>query len=92
VLQSSEPVVVDFHAEWCGPRAMAPALEQVAAEMKWQRSRWSLDVDANPDTNPAVSHPGDADPDDLQGRPPQPSASARWCKKKQLQDWINGAI
>ena len=46
VLKSSEPVLVDFFAEWCGPcKAMAPALEQVAADMKGKVKVAKLDVD-----------------------------------------------
>jgi len=49
VLKSSEPVVVDFYAEWCGPcKAMAPALEQVASEMKGKVKVVKVDVDQNP--------------------------------------------
>jgi thioredoxin 1 len=49
VLKSSEPVVVDFFAEWCGPcKAMAPALEEVAKEMAGKVKVVKLDVDANP--------------------------------------------
>ena len=49
MLQSSEPVLVDFFADWCGPcKAMAPALEQVATEMKGKVKIVKLDVDQNP--------------------------------------------
>lgn len=49
VLKSAEPVLVDFHAEWCGPcKAMAPALDLVASEMMGKVKVVKVDVDANP--------------------------------------------
>ena len=49
VLNSSEPVLVDFWAEWCGPcKAMDPILEGLSVELAGKVKIAKLDVDANP--------------------------------------------
>lgn len=93
VLKSTEPVVVDFFAEWCGPcKAMAPALDAVAKEMAGKVKVVKLDVDQNPQVTQRYG---------IQAMPTlmifKDGAKAAeqvgaLVQKKRLEDWIKSAI
>jgi thioredoxin 1 len=93
VLKSKEPVLVDFFAEWCQPcKAMAPALDQVAAEMKGKLKVVKVDVDQTPGITQKYGIRAMPTLIVFKGGKVAAQHVGALVQKKKLEDFVNGSI
>ena len=92
VLQASQPVLVDFWAEWCGPcKAIAPALEEIAGELGDKVTIAKLNIDENPDAPMRYGVRGI--PTMILFKDGQPAATkVGAAPKSALQTWLEGEL
>ena len=92
VLKASGPVVVDFWAEWCGPRRMiSPALEEISNSLNGKVTILKLNVDENPAT--AAKYGVMSIPTLMLFKGGQlASRQVGAAPKQKLQQWISAAV
>ncbi len=92
VLKASEPVVVDFWAEWCSPcRMISPALEEISKSLGGKVKIVKLNVDENPST--AAKYGIMSIPTLMLFKDGQlASRQIGAAPKQKLEQWITGSV
>ena len=92
VLKSTQPVLVDFWAEWCGPcKSIAPALEEIAQELNGKLKVVKVDIDRNSATPKKYGIRGV--PTLMLFKDGQVAATKVGAEpKRKLLDWVNSVI
>ena len=92
VLGASEPVLVDFWAEWCGPcKMIGPALEELSEEMGEKVTIAKLNIDENPEAPSKYGVRGI--PTMILFNNGQPAATKVGAEpKSRIQAWLEGAL
>jgi thioredoxin 1 len=92
VLKAEGAVVVDFWAEWCGPcRAIAPALEELAAEYGGRITVAKVNIDENPQTPSNYAVRGIPTLILFKGGKPA-ATQVGAVPKSQLKSWIDSSL
>jgi thioredoxin 1 len=92
VLQSAEPVVVDFWAEWCGPcKMIGPSLEEIAKELGPKVKIVKINIDENPSSPSKYGVRGIPTLMVFKGGK-LASTKVGAAPKNQLQSWIEQSI
>jgi thioredoxin 1 len=92
VLQATQPVVVDFWAEWCGPcKMIAPALDEISGTLGDKVKIVKLNVDENPQT--AAKYGIMSIPTLMLFKNGElASRQVGAAPKQKLEQWITGAV
>jgi thioredoxin len=92
VLSASQPVLVDFWAEWCGPcRMIAPALEELSVELGERVTIVKLNIDENPEAPSKYGVRGI--PTMILFKDGQPAATKVGAEpKSRIQGWLEGQL